>query len=371
MSSKFEKFREYFPITRNYIYFNHASTAPLNTYSSSRAQEYLKYLQEEGEVSWEFLQKISERTREQAAKLLDCKPSEIAFVQNTSIGINLVIESIKWNEGDEIILVGDVFPALRYPIYYNRYGVKVREIQFHELGKYISKSTKIIAIEWVNYFTGEMVDLSTLKELKERYDFFILLDAIQGLGAFPLKPGDFNIDFVVAGASKWLLGPHGVGILYVSEEAFSKLNSGFVGWLSCPWDSFVDFSRLPLPFRDARSFETGTKNYFGLSYLSGNLDLILEIGVSEVAKRIEGFVDYLFDELRDNVLPITPRNRLQRAGIFTFRVLSKSTEEVFKSLTDSNVKVSLRNGYIRVSPHFYNTFEEVELFVKIIRGGLS
>ncbi len=365
--NNFSYYRKFFPIVEKYIYLNHASTGPANTYSLNKAKIYLDRLLQEGEATWDFLCEISESAREKVASLLKVESFEIAFVQNTSIGINLVIETIKWQPGDEVVISKGSFPALTYPFKYNRYGLKVIEADSESIERVINPKTKLVALEWINYFSGERIDLARLLWLKKDFNFYLLLDAIQGLGAVPLYPKDFGVDFVVAGTSKWLLGPQGLGILYINQKTFESLNSGFVGWLSLPWKGFSDFSKLPEPYNDARAFETGTKNYFGLAYLGGNLDMILDLGVEEIFKKISSHLDCLFEELSEFVDIKTPKSIEQRGGIFTFRLKSKDPECLFHYLERKGFKVSLRNGYIRVSPHFYNTEGEIHDFVKTVR----
>jgi selenocysteine lyase/cysteine desulfurase len=362
---KLEEYRSYFPITQKYIYFNHASTAPLNTYSLGKTERYLEVLREEGEVGWDLLQEISDTTRRYVANLLKVESSEIALVQNTSIGINLIIESIKWEPDDEVVLVG-YFPALLYPFRYNRHGIKVVEVSENKLEEAIGPKTRMVAVEWIDYFSGKRFDLERLSSLKQKYDFFVLVDAIQGLGAVPLYPKEFSVDFLVAGASKWLLGPQGIGILYIDQKAFDKLSKAFIGWLSCPWSGFSDFSHLPEPFNDARVFETGTKNYWGLSYLSGNLEMILDIGVEKIFSRLKGFLETLFEELTFADV-ITPKDPERRGGIFTFRLPNLSSLELHLALQREGIRTSLRNGFIRVSPHFYNTEDEVNTLINLLK----
>lgn len=316
-------------------------------------------------MGWDLLQEISENTRGYVAELLKVRPFEIAFVQNTSMGINLLIESINWKPNDEVVLVG-YFPALLYPFRYNRYGIKVIEVNEDKFEEAIGPRTKLVAVEWIDYFSGKRFDLEKLCRLKNKYNFFILVDAIQGLGAVPLYPKEFSIDFLVAGASKWLLGPQGVGILYVDQDSFHKLSKGFIGWLSCPWGGFSDFSDLPDPYDDARIFETGTRNYWGLSYLCGNLEMILEIGVERIYQRLKKFLDILFEELTFAEI-LTPSDNARRGSIFTFRLFNIPSAELYLTLTEEDIKTSLRNGFIRVSPHFYNTEEEIRILVSLLK----
>lgn len=363
---KFQEYRKYFPITEKFIYLNHASTAPLNLYSLSKASEYLKVLESEGEASWDFLRSISEETRRKLSTLLQVKEKEIAFVQNTSLGINMVIESLNWEEGDEILLLEGSFPALRYPLVYNRYGAKVVEVSMKDMKEALSAKTKLVAVEWVNYFTGERADLEYLRTLKSRHSFYLLVDAIQGVGAIPFFPKDWKVDFAVCGTSKWLLGPQGLGMLYIDEETFNDLNVGFVGWLSCPWDGFSNFSNLPEPFRDVRVFETGTKNYWALAYLGGNLDMVLDLGIDLISERIEKFMNSLMEELTFADI-LTPRNSERHAGIFTFRLFGVDSCDLQHYLETQRIRTSLRNGYIRISPHFYNSWDELNNFIGIIK----
>jgi len=338
----------------------------LNTLSTERLIEYLEYLQNKGDPEWTYLQKISESTRQKAGNLLKTHKDNIAFVSNTSHGINLVIDSIPWKEGDEVLIPKNSFPANVYPCLYNKYGIVVKFVEgdfVRNFKKYITDKTRLIAFDWVNYLTGERMDPLPIVEFAKSRGIYTLVDAIQGLGAVPFYPEDIGIDFVVSGTSKWLLGPQGLGILYVNPERLSDLKLTSIGWLSAPWKDFSDFSTLPAPFHEIRRIECGTKNYAALSLFNGSLDIILEWGVEKIRNRISYHTTILFSELKRKGFEIlTPEELDRRAGIVTFRK-EGDMKELHERLKNSNIITSLRNNAIRVSPHFYNTEEEIELLV--------
>ena len=361
-----DSIRDYFPVTKRYVYLNHASTAPLNTLSTEKLEEYLRCLRDKGDPEWSYLQSISESTRQKVADLLKTNKDNIAFVSNTSHGINIIIDSIPWKEGDEVLIPQRNFPANVYPWLYNKYGVAVKFVDgdFTEnFRKCITGKTKLIAFDWVNYFTGERVDPLPIVEFAKSRGIYVLVDAIQGLGAVPLYPDRIGVDFVVSGTAKWLLGPQGLGILYVNPERLSDLKFTSIGWLSAPWKDFSDFSILPEPFGEIKRIECGTKNYAALSLFNGSLDIILRWGIEEMWNRISYYTKILFSELKRRGFEIlTPEELDRRAGIVTFRK-EGDMKELHERLKNSNIITSLRNNAIRISPHFYNTKEEIEFLL--------
>jgi len=340
-------------------------------YAISKLNSYLEYLQNEGDPEWEYLQGISESVRKKVTELLKTTPSSIAFVSNTSHGINLAIDSIDWREGDEVIIPGDSFPANIYPWLYTKYEIKVNLVEgdfFKNFKSHVTSKTRVIAFDWVNYFSGERIPVREITDFAKKRGILVLVDAIQGLGAVPFYPEEEGVDFLVAGTAKWLLGPQGLGILYVNRKIFDRLKPVSIGWLSAPWKDFSDFSHLPEPFNEIRRVECGTKNYAALSLFMGSLELILSYGIENIWNRIKGFVAFLYEELSEvGFEMLTPAEEERRAGIVTLRKKDMDMKILHARLKSNSIITSLRNNAIRISPHFYNTFEEIERLVKLLK----
>lgn len=366
-----DKIRNLFPVTLNRIYLDHASDGPLSGPASEEMMKLLRICAKEAKPRASESLEAVEETRRLVAGLLKVSPSEIAFVKNTSQGILLAIASIPWKSGDNVVLLKDAFPANIYPWLNLIPDVEKRWVEpdkdsMDELFNRIDEHTRAVSIDWVHYLTGRRFNLKELGELCRRKEIFLIVDAIQGLGALKLDLSEVKCDFLCAGASKWLFGPQGIGILYVSKDRFDELIPTNIGWLSAQWENFEEFNFMRPLKSGAPRLEEGTKNLIGIYGFRENLKIILDVGLEEIEKRIitltDGFAGR-FLELGCEIL--TPLD-LPRSGILTFKHPKISSRELWNSLSAKDVVCSLRSGWIRLSPHFYNTEEEVKLTVDLI-----
>ena len=368
-------YRKLFLATKHYIYFNHASTGPLPATAVKAIEQLSRRYSEQGSIEWQEYEKLSGGTRELAAKMVNATSDEICFVQNTSHGIILAIGSIPFEKGDNIILMKDAFPTNSYPYLFLLPEVEKRFVTSYELLsdpsrllKLIDKKTKAVALDWVNFLNGIRIDLALIGQICQDKNIYFIIDGMQGLGAVNLDLKKVHVDFFSSAAPKWLLGPHGIGILYVKKETLARLKPFNLGWLSANWADFYNiFTPKPLKTSAAR-FEEGTKNYLGIVGLQECLKLFLEIGMDKVESQIFEITDYFIGKINDLRFEIiTPKEREKRAGIVSFRRKDKDSMELFMKLKQKNIVCSLREGYIRISPHFYNTTEELDQLIKIIR----
>ncbi|MEO0115772.1 MAG: aminotransferase class V-fold PLP-dependent enzyme [candidate division WOR-3 bacterium] len=371
-----EQYRELFPITQNYIYLNHAATGPLPIPTVAAIAELAHRYSEEGNLEWSYCEKLADAVRQFAAKLVNAAKDEIAFVQNTSQGIIIAIGSISWQSGDNLILMKDGFPTNLYPYHYLLPQVEKRYVTSYEILadpysilKHIDKKTKAVALDWVNFLNGIKIDIATIGEICRNKGIYFIIDGMQGLGAVTIDLSKVKVDFFSAAAPKWLLGPEGIGILYVRKEILNCLQPTNLGWLSADWPDFYDiYTQKPLKTTTAR-FEAGTKNYLGITGLGESLKLFHNIGLANIETKIYHLTDYLLFEISDSRFEIlTPRERNNRAGIVSFRHKDKDTQELFMKLRQNKIVCSLREGYIRISPHFYNTEQEMETLIRIINS---
>lgn len=361
-----EKVRELFPITKRKIYLNHASVGPLTTRAREAMERFLG-VQIEGDVTKELLEGVEE-TRELAARLLGADPGEIAFVKNTSQGLIIPINALDWEKGVNVILNKDGFPANIYPWIYVLPDVEKRYIELKGCENFIEKCssvvderTKAVTVDWVDFLTGERVDLESLCDFCQKRGILLFVDGIQGLGAIKIDLSTIKVDFFSSGASKWLFGPLGIGIMYISKRVLDRLKLTNTGWLSAQWVDFNNFSELPPLKNSAARYEEGTKNLIGIFGLMEHLKLILEIGPAEIEKRIFHLREILINGLKDKGCEIlSPISKKNGSGIVTFKHVKTDSEVLYEELIKKKIIVSLRSGWIRVSPHFYNTDDEIK-----------
>jgi len=335
----------------------------------------------EGKVEYTKCLETVAETRSLAARLMNVSPSEIAFIKNTSEGILTAMHAIPWRPGDNAVVMKDAFPATTYPWLYLLPDVEKRWVPLHDpsndpqgknfvmrLFDCVDTHTRAISIDWVHYLSGKRLELEELGESCRTRGIFTIVDGIQGLGALRLDCHRTQCDFLCAGASKWLFGPQGTGILYVSRERFEELKPCNIGWLSADWSNFQDFT-TPAPLKEnALRLEEGTLNHIGVHGMRENLKIILSIG----PERIERWVTRLLDRLLKGLVELdceilTPLDSELRSGILSFRHPSIGSQELWNSLSNNDIACSLRNGWIRISPHLYNTGGEVDLILETLR----
>lgn len=322
--------------------------------------------------SLECLEVVKE-TRELAADLLKASPSELAFVKNTSQGILIAMDSIPWRPGDNVVLLKDAFPANIYPWLNLLPEVEKRWLELNgedfleRVSDCVDERTRAVSIDWVHYLIGKRFELTELGKLCRRKGIFLIIDAIQGLGALQIDLSQVKCDFLCAGGSKWLLSPHGIGILYVSKERFDELKPSNIGWLSAEWDNFENFKVTRPLKRGAARLEEGTVNLIGIYGMRESLKIILSVGLAEIEKRIIILTNTLAKGLLELDCEIlTPLDSTLRSGILSFNSPHISTKELQNFFSQQGVVCSFREGWIRLSPHFYNTEEEVKLILGLV-----
>lgn len=369
-----EQLRAEFPYLENGLtYLNHAASGPWSRYVERAVQRHV-HGRTYGSVDIfsETIRLISE-ARIMAARMIGAEPARLAFVLNTSEGLNVLASGLPWKAGDRIVLIEQEFPSNVYPfLNLQRLGVEIDfvpqrdgRVALEDIEAVMTERTRLVAVSWVQFLSGSVIDLATLREICDRYDALLSVDAIQGLGARRLDVREVPIDFLSSGVQKWQLGPQGVGIMYVSENVQDLIQQSHVGWISVQnaWD-FFDY-KLELQ-EDARRYENGTFNSVGISGYHGALRFFEEVGFEEAERRVRENTTYAFERATDLGFDVvTPAAEAQRAGIVTFR--HPRAEEVQAQLQERNMVVSARVGHIRVSPHFYNVQEEIDTVLSAIR----
>ena len=363
-----EKVRENFPIVKNKIFMNHAAHSPLPKPVFESMLEYLKEASEQwvAETDLEMAKKLF-------AKLINAKPEEIAFVPNTSTGLNIVANMLDYGEGSNIVTTDLEFPSVVYPWLRKKLGVRVKyvnnvdgKILHEDFENAVDDDTAAIVVSHVEYANGFRNDLSFLSKLAHEHNAYLVVDAIQSAGAIKIDVKRDDVDFLITACYKWLLGPSGIGFLYVKEELIEKFEPPMVGWASVEPQVFetVDFWdiwNLRLS-KTASRFEVGGPNVIGCIGAAAALKLILGYGIEKIENRILDLTDYLIDRVREAGWKLqTPEEKSYRSGIVNFLV-DKPMERV-EQLAKKGIIVSARANGIRVSPHFYNTKEEIDQLV--------
>ncbi|HVO76626.1 MAG TPA: aminotransferase class V-fold PLP-dependent enzyme [Candidatus Bathyarchaeia archaeon] len=368
------RYRAEFPAAKSYVYFNHAAVSPLSTRVLEAMNAVANGFLEKGILCEEDIFARVEAARESAARLIGARSEEIAFAKNTTQGVLLAAHGIRWKAGDNLVMPAIEFPANVYPwLALEKRGVTVTFVQPREgritaemLADSCTARTRCVTVSSVQFSNGYRVDLEALGSFCRDRGIYLNVDAIQSLGMLRCDVGEMKIDFLSAGAHKWLLGPTGSGLFYCRKELLDELDVWNPGWRGVK-DAWSFFAHDPTPRPDARRYEEGTLNLYGILGLGASLDRFLELGAAKVEERILGLTDLLEEGIRSRGCRIaSPRAKRERSGILCFTSPREEAEALFKRLGDARVIASLRQGAIRLAPHFYNTEEEVARLLDLL-----
>lgn len=371
--------RAQMPITRRYAYFDHAAVAPLPQPTADAINRWLSQATELGDTVWPEWAKQVEGTRGAAARLINANAAEIALVPNTTSGINLVAQGYPWQAGDNVVTLANEFPSNQYPwLSLASSGVETRRVEvpdgrvdLQQVEDACDERTRILAISWVGYASGWRIDVDEVSELCRRRGCLLMLDAIQGLGMFPLDVQKTRVDFLAADGHKWLLGPENAGLFYLRKEHLDLLAP-----LGAGWNSVVqryDFGHIDWqPRREAARYEGGTQNMAGFIGLGASLDLLLAQGAgterNELGERVVALTDYAAEKLTATGAELlSPHAAGHRSGILTFRWHEADPMALRAQLAAAGIVVSSRGGGLRLSPHAYNTEAEIDRLVETLR----
>lgn len=368
-----EKVRSQFPITKNRVFLNHAAQSPL---PKTVADAMHKYIDESSSFAT-YAKEYEDLGKPFFAKLINAETGEIAVVENTSVGMNIAANVLHPKPGSKIVTTDLEYPSVVYPFLRKSLGVEVEYVKnvkgkvlLEDVERVVDDKTAAVAISHVEYANGFRHDMRAISEIAHEHGAYVIVDAIQSTGAVSVDVKRDNIDFLTASCYKWLLSPPGAGYLYVREELIQKFEPPFTGWASVKQEifnttDFWDIWKLELS-ETATRFEVGSPSYISLVGAREALKLLLSVGISNIERRILGLTDHLIDSIKDMNLDLqTPEEKACRSGIVNFRV--ENPQQVAEELGRKGIIVSARSNGIRVSPHFYNTEEEIDALTDEIR----
>lgn len=369
-----EKVREQFPITRNKVFLNHAAESPLPKPVADAITKYVQDLTALGATSTE----PDDGGKPFFARMIGAKTEEIALIENTSIGMNIVANVLRYPEGSKVVTTDLEYPSVVYPWLRKGLGVKVQYVKnidgrilLEDVEKTVDDKTIAIAVSHVEYVNGFRHDLRALSEIAHEHGAYLIVDAIQSAGAIPMDVKRDDVDFLSASCYKWLLGPAGAGYLYLKEELIEKFEPPFVGWASVKQEIFDtedswDIWSLRLS-ETASRFEIGSPSFISFVGAREALKMLLDFGIEKIERRILKLTDHLISAIKDSGLRLqTPEEVSCRSGIVNFKI--DTPRKVVEDLKRKGIIVSARGNGIRVSPHFYNAEEEIDRFMEEVRS---
>ena len=361
-----------FPVRRNLLYLNHAAVSPLPRRVADAMTAHVAQVRDRGAADWRSWFGMIEKTREKAARLVGASAAEIAFVPNTSWGLNMVALGFPWKDGDNCVTDDLEFPSNAYPWRaLAERGVECRvaksrggKIELDDLAALVDSRTRVVAVSWVAFHNGWVFPLAEIGAFCRERGILLVVDGIQGLGALPIDVAAARVDVLCADAHKWLYGTEGGGVLYVAEGARERVPARAFGW----WNMKTDDHYLAyrgVPYAGARRYEPGTLPTANLAALGAALDLLADMGADAIRSRILDNVEALRRGLSERGWRIATPGPLA-SGILAAVPPDGDSRAWAKALEDRGVIVSPREGAVRFAPHAGNDTGEIARALEIV-----
>jgi len=364
--------RQEFPLAEKLIYLNHAAISPWPKRTADAVSSFADENMRQGSLNYPEWMKTERELRGRLQRLINAASTDdIALTKNTSEGLSLVACGLEWQPGDNIVATDQEFPSNR--IVWESLQSQGVELRLADIsgddpeGAMIAladERTRLIAVSAVQYATGLRMDLARLGSFCKSCDIFFCVDAIQSLGAMSLDVQAIHADAVSADAHKWLLGPEGIALFYVSPQWRERLRLSQFGWHMVERAGDFDAPDWQ-PAKSARRFEPGSPNMLGIYAMNASLSLFEEVGMDIVEREVLARSQRLIDlvDTDEQLELVTPREEGRHAGIVTFRVSALDGEGhagLYRRLMGQGILCANRAGGIRFSPHFHTPMEHLE-----------
>jgi len=366
-----------FPWTADTIYLNNASIGPIPERTRRALDEFTAKRTAPHLLPDRELFAGLAAARLGLAQLINAQPSEIALATNTGFGLNLAARALPLKAGDVVLLSDKEFPANVYPwLMLRDQGITVEVARCRPEGwpdedyllqRLRDPAVRVLAVSFVQFSNGYRADLQKLSAACRANGTYLVVDGIKGIGNSVLDVTETPIDILACGGQKWLLSPWGSGFVYVRKELVPRLEPAITSWMA--FEGTDDFSRLteynPTFRADARRFEMITLPFQDFVGMTASLGLLLEIGVRDVAEVTRAAHEPVVRWAQKNDVRISsPLDERHRSAILC--IAPAKPVEAYHGMKRARVVCSLREGSIRLSPHCYNTVEEMEKVIEVL-----
>ncbi|NDQ56477.1 MAG: aminotransferase class V-fold PLP-dependent enzyme [Acidipila sp.] len=399
MPMDFDSARAQFPALQEKVFLDAACVSLAPRSATEAIAEFLRITLEcparSSTLHHISMDEMRSRARPAAARLIGAREDEIALVESTTQGLSLAAQAIPLSAGDRVLLSDLEFIEVATPwLQLQERGVAIDlvpnrngQVRLEDIAERITPRTRVLAISSVQWSNGYRADLASLSVLCREHGVWLVVDAIQQLGAIPIDVSATPVDILLCGGHKWLNAPFGCGFMYIRKDRLTELRPPLAGYLNVEmpggWGEYFQTPSIsPLGnfkfFNDARRYETGgTANYGGAIGLAASLNMILELGPSRIAEHISRLTTHLMASLQGiQVDVVTPPQLEHRSGIVTFSVGSAAENcSLMEQLLDQKILVSVRYtsnvGGVRVSCHFYNNFSDIDCLLNVVESSLA
>jgi cysteine desulfurase/selenocysteine lyase len=366
------RWRREFAVTESHIYLDHAGVGPTPQRTLLALSDSFQRQARRGSLEHPWLHEQAEEARHDYATFIGARDDQIGHVGSTSAGISLIAAGLSWQTGDEVVVPAIDFPSAVLPwVMLEPRGVIIRRVpcedgrvEIDRLLAACNARTRVMCVSWVQFSSGFKLDLHRLGEACRKRGIFLIVDGMQGVGALQINVAALPIDALVTHSYKWLVGPQGVGWLYVADTLSGHLALSAAGLRTVgPRDSYFDH-RFDMNRAVAR-FETGILNFHGIVGARASLGLLREVGTDVIEHRIHQLVARIFSGLQKlgyEVKGGLDRSQFQ-SGILAFNHPRYEAVACRDVLLDAGIVTSAREEYVRIAPHFYTSDAEVDAFL--------
>ena len=370
--------RHEFPVTRDKIFLAHAGDAPLPRRVAEAVANYAREATTGDQEKFVY-PGILEKGRKLGAQLLNCQSNEVAFVGPTSLALSFIASGLKLRRRENILVYFEDYPSNVYPwMALADQGVEVRMMNTRGLGLIrlkdvigqVDENTRLVALASCHFISGYRLDFQAIGKHLHSRNILFCLDAIQTLGAFPTTVE--QVDLLAADAHKWLMGPCGAGLMYVRGPVQDRITPPIYGWNNMECPNYVAQEHL-VSRRGSQKYEAGTHNLLGIVGLVAAMELVLELGVENIAQELLRKRALLVRALQAKGCTVLQADApaANGSGIVSFHRPGSDLAALHQKLTDAGVVTSLRGDrtgqqYIRLSPHYYNTDAELERVLELV-----
>ncbi|MFX0194708.1 MAG: aminotransferase class V-fold PLP-dependent enzyme [Candidatus Hodarchaeota archaeon] len=373
-----KQIRRDFPLLEKVVYLDNAATSILPTPTRRAIEDYMErraYM-----YPFDFEQFLTEVWDRPISQLLNAEPEDTISIQSTAEGLNRIYHGLNWNQSDNVVTCDLEYPTVVISLFQlqQKVNFEIRMVKHHN-GQYpidtvvnlIDDNTRAIVLSHVEWMGGWRHDLEHIAKIAKDHNALVIVDPIQSLGAFEFDVKKMGIDALSAQGLKWLLAPFGIGLMYVRSEIVEELSPVYTGVGSLAnqkelWDliqkevSLMDAIKT-WPIRtDIKKFQLGLPTCLGIVGLSRSIEYLLNLGFQNIENRVLDLSEFLIRLLIEHEYKIFgPTDRTHQSGIVCFRTKVKDPKEICKQLVKQKIYISARGGMLRVSPHLYNTKDEI------------
>jgi selenocysteine lyase/cysteine desulfurase len=370
-----EQVRPRFPIFERLTYINSCSQGALSDAVRKAYARYLSDWDEHG-APWEYWVAQLDAARASVAGLLNAAEDEIAITTSVSAGVDSLVSAFTFDGGRDKIVISDFeFPTIGQISHaQERRGARIEHvpaaadgtIPLEHFDAAIDERTALVAVTHVCFRNGARIDVEAVAALAHERGALLLLDAYQSVGSLPVDVRALDCDFLAAGALKYLLGSAGLAFFYCRRGLVEQLHPTATGWFA-DRDIFEMDIRDYSPASSARRFEAGTPPVPAIYAAIAGIELMREIGIEETERHVRGLTELLLEGVDDlGGVVVTPR-AWERRGALTC-IASTDAEQLVAALGEQGIVTSSRDGNLRISPHCYNTAEDIETVLQALRG---